>query len=71
MEADALRDSVAQTRQTAETYLRLQDELDQKRLTEQAAKERFDAIRQALEFIGKAREEIGQVQTKIKVAKRW
>ena len=61
-EADALRESVAQTSQQAETYLRLQSELEQKRLTEQAAKERFDAIGNSLELIGSARAEIGQLQ---------
>ena len=64
-EADAIRESVAQTSQQAETYLRLQSELQQKRLTEQAVKERFDAIGKSLELIGNAREEISQVQTKI------
>jgi DNA repair exonuclease SbcCD ATPase subunit len=64
-EADALRDTVAQTTKQAETYLHLQSELEQKRLTEQAAKERFDAIGKSLEMIGNAREEIGQIQTKI------
>ena len=64
-EADALRESVAQTSQQAETYLRLQSELEQKRLTEQAAKERFDAIGNSLELIGSARDEIGQLQGKI------
>jgi DNA repair exonuclease SbcCD ATPase subunit len=65
-EADGLRESVAQTGQQAETYLRLQSELEQKRLLEQAAKERFDAIGKSLELIGNAREEIGQVKTKIR-----
>ena len=64
-EADAIRESVAQTSQQAETYLRLQRELEQKRLTEQAAKERFDAIGRTLELIGKARDEIGQLQITI------
>ena len=64
-EADAIRESVAQTSQQAETYLRLQSELEQKRLTEQAAKERFDAIGRSLELIGNARDEIGQLQSTI------
>jgi len=64
-EADAIRESVAQTSQQAETYLRLQSELEQKRLTEQAVKERFDAIGKSLELIGNVREEISQVQSKI------
>ena len=65
LEADALRETVAQTRQQAETYLRLQGELTQKRQTEQAAKERFEAIGQSLKLIGSAREEITNLQTKI------
>lgn len=65
LEADALRETVIQTRQQAETYLSLQDELTQKRQTEQAAKERFEAIGQSLELIGSAREEITNLQTKI------
>ena len=64
-EADALRDSVGQTRQQAETYLLLQGELSQKQLTEQAARERFDAIGQSLGLIGKARQEIDLLQTAI------
>jgi DNA repair exonuclease SbcCD ATPase subunit len=65
LEADALRETVTQTRQQAETYLRLQGELAQKRQTEQAAKERFEAIGQSLELIGSAREEITKFQTTI------
>ena len=65
LEADALRETVAQTRQQAETYLRLQGELTQKRQTEQVAKERFETIGQSLELIGSAREEITRLQTKI------
>ena len=64
-EADALRDSVGQTRQQAETYLLLQGELNQKQLTEQAARERFEAIGQSLGLIGKARQEIDLLQTAI------
>ena len=63
LEADALRETVAQTRQQAETYLRLQGELTQKRQTEQVAKERFETIGQSLELIGSAREEITRLQT--------
>lgn len=66
LEADALRETVAQTRQQAETYLRLQGELTQKRQTEQVAKERFDTIGQSLELISSAREEIARLQTKIR-----
>jgi hypothetical protein len=65
LEADALRETVAQTRQQAETYLRLQGELTQKRQVEQIAKERFEAIGQSLELIGNAREEITNIQTQI------
>jgi len=65
LEADALRESVAQTQQQTETYLRLQSELTQKRQIEQAAKERFEAIGQSLELIGNAREEITRFQIKI------
>ena len=65
LEADALRETVAQTRQQAETYLRLQGELTQKRQIEQVAKERFETIGQSLELIGSAREEITRLQTKI------
>ena len=64
-EADALRESVGQTRQQAETYLLLQGELNQKQLTEQAARERFEAIGQSLGLIGKARQEIDLLQTAI------
>ena len=64
-EADALRESVGQTRQQAETYLLLQGELSQKQLTEQAARERFEAIGQSLGLIGKARQEIDLLQTAI------
>ena len=64
-EADALRESVGQTRQQAETYQLLQGELSQKQLTEQAARERFDAIGQSLGLIGKARQEIELLQTAI------
>lgn len=64
-EADALRESVGQTRQQAEMYLLLQGELNQKQLTEQAARERFEAIGQSLGLIGKARQEIDILQTAI------
>ena len=66
LEADGLRETVAQTRQQAEAYLRLQGELAQKRQIEQTAKERFEAIGQSLELIGSAREEITNLQNKIK-----
>lgn len=65
LEADALRETVAQTRQQAETYLRLQGELTQKRQTEKAAKERFEAIGQSLKLIGSAREEITNLQATV------
>lgn len=66
VEADALRDTVAQTSKQAETYLLLQSELEQKRLTEQAAKERCDAIGKSLELIGNTREEITGLEAKIR-----
>jgi DNA repair exonuclease SbcCD ATPase subunit len=68
-EADALRDTVAQTSKQAETYLLLQSELEQKRLTENAAKERFDVIEKSLELIGNTRKEITGIQTKIQNSK--
>ncbi|MGC3957030.1 MAG: hypothetical protein QM813_03410 [Verrucomicrobiota bacterium] len=67
LEAEALRETVAQTSQRTETYLSLQRELTQRREAEQIAKERFEAIGHSLELIGAAREEIktlkAQVQT--------
>jgi hypothetical protein len=65
LEADALRETVVQTRQRVETYLHLQGELAQKRQAEQIAKERFETIGQSLELIGNAREEITKLQTTI------
>jgi DNA repair exonuclease SbcCD ATPase subunit len=65
LEADALRESVAQTRRQTETYRGLKGELEQKRQAELAAKERFIAIEKSMELIGKTREETTELQTKI------
>ena len=64
-EAEALRETVAQATQQAETYKRLVGDLEQKQLTEQSVRERFEAIGQSLELIGNARQEVGQLQTAI------
>jgi len=65
IEANALREIVTQTTQQAETFKHLVADLAQKELTEQAARERYDAIGQSLELIGKARQEVGQLDTSI------
>ncbi len=64
-EADALRESVLQTRQQLESYQRLQGELEQKRQAESAAKERYESVGQTLALIRQSREEITALQAQI------
>ena len=64
-EADAIREAVGRTRQQAESYAQLRRELEQKRLIERTALERFEAIGQSLELIQQARQEITQHQSAI------
>ncbi len=66
-EADALRETVTQAAEQAETYKHLVGELGQKQLTEQAARERVEAIGQSLDLIGKDRQEVGRLETAIRV----
>jgi len=66
LEADALRETVTQATQQVETYKQLVGELEQKQLSEQVARERFDAIGQSLELIGKARQEVLTFETAIR-----
>jgi DNA repair exonuclease SbcCD ATPase subunit len=64
-EADALREPLAQTRRLAESYQRLQGELEQKRQAEQNAKDRFESISRTIELIVKARQEVTDLKSQI------
>lgn len=57
-EADALSEPLVETRRLAESFQRLQSDLQQKRQTEQTAKERFESIGRTIELIANARQEV-------------
>lgn len=56
---------MARTRRLAESFRRLQSDLQIKRQAEQAAKERCDSIGQAIELIANARQEIARIKAQI------
>ncbi len=58
IQADALRETVNQTRRQVEAWQALQDALEHKRREEKAARERYDALHRSLEMIRKTSEEI-------------
>ena len=64
-EADALREPLVQTRRLAESYQRMQGDLQQKRQAEQSAKDRFDSIGKTIDLIANARQEVAGLKAQI------
>ncbi|HOC00539.1 MAG TPA: hypothetical protein PKM43_17545 [Verrucomicrobiota bacterium] len=64
-DAEGLEEPLAQTRRLAESFQRLQSDLQIKRQAEQAAKERCDSIGRTIELIANARQEIARIKAQI------
>ncbi len=64
-DAEALKEPLAQTRQLAESFQRLQSELQSRRQAEQTAKERYESIGRTIELIANARQEIARIKAQI------
>ncbi len=64
-DADSLAAPLAETRRLAESFQRLQSELQNKRQAEQTAKERCDSIGRTIELIASARREIARIKAQI------
>jgi DNA repair exonuclease SbcCD ATPase subunit len=65
IQADALRETVNETRRQMEAWQTLQEALEQKRREEQTARERYDALHRSLEMIRKTREEIDSLRSAV------
>lgn len=65
IEADSLRDAVAQARQATEAYALLLGDLEQGRRAEKNARERYESIGQSLEWIARARGDVERIEASL------